>query len=690
MSDQKREVPPPPPNPARLEGQIPAKDGGSGENNRRPAGHHEGRPDLAQKAQAASGEFKAPVGPMDSYRQDNDTYQDIWDKGKSTPAQTKPHDAKTQESKPQEQKPQKSAKEATEGKSAKDTPKPKTEGKPPADFPKPDTKPSTDQARSKSQETSRPVESEAKPTTDRAGDKHVSRDPNRGHLSKVGEGAQPRDGGQSSIDGAKSKSDLGVESANRPRTDRHEGRPNLGRTDQTTPGHQFRSPLGPMDQAPQDRGTKHEIWDEGRGPETGRPPDADQPSSDDARLKKDVGAADAHRPETDRHEGRPNLGRTDQLQPGHEFKSPLGPMDQSPQDRGTKHEIWDEGKPSPPGAKPHDTQQEVPAREDHTKPQQAKRHETSKARDGGLAPDAASPTLEGKAVGDFFNKSQEHRTEPLGDRASDKAKPAPSKAETDQASAPSTVPKDLAAARKQIMAWVAAEDKPKKERERLLDVNPDDREHNFRVAYAVNYALLKAGAKQEKDYTAAEFAKISEKALWILTKDLRQADEKLGTSESLFLRDAQRYLYGSLGEKWLQKHIVDKYHIPKELAPYLSGEVIDKGYEKGVKRALMGANALVEEITGKNPGYGRGKAGMPHSRPGAEHWYNLGMTRFRAVNPEDDTKVKGSPFITTPPSSFRLPVTGVLGRNEAESIYLPGERIDKKTGKFHLDRGPRW
>jgi hypothetical protein len=80
--------------------------------------------------------------------------------------------------------------------------------------------------------------------------------------------------------------------------------------------------------------------------------------------------------------------------------------------------------------------------------------------------------------------------------------------------------------------------------------NPDSWEHNYRVSYAVNYALKQVGALPERHYTNVERAALSEKALWAMTA-LRKSDAKTGTSESLILRDAQRYLYGSLGDAWL-------------------------------------------------------------------------------------------------------------------------------------------
>jgi hypothetical protein len=257
------------------------------------------------------------------------------------------------------------------------------------------------------------------------------------------------------------------------------------------------------------------------------------------------------------------------------------------------------------------------------------------------------------------------------------------------------IPNDLKKARKEIMAWVAAEKKPTSEFERLGSEDPDSPEHNFRVAFAVNYALKTAGAKPGKDYTTEEYAKLSEKALWILTKDLRQADPKIGTSESLVLRDAQRYFYGSLGDKWLQQHVLNKYkkRLPDEMTPfirYLPGKVIDRGYEQVVKKYDMVRNAIEEERTGKNPGHGRGRKNMPHSRPGGEAWYDLGQARFQTLNPDDGSKTKSSPFIVTTPLSFHSVEPAFQGREDAEFIHYPGERINKRTGEFQWAPGPKW
>jgi hypothetical protein len=208
---------------------------------------------------------------------------------------------------------------------------------------------------------------------------------------------------------------------------------------------------------------------------------------------------------------------------------------------------------------------------------------------------------------------------------------------------------NLKSAREEILGWVAEEKHPTHEWRRLFSEDPDTRVHNFRVGFAVNYALLTASAKPGQEYTAKEVAVISEKALWTLTKDLREADPKIHTSESLVLRDAQRYLYGSLGDKWLQQHVAKEYGVPKEIARYLPGWVLDRGYEYLVKKAELLVNAIEEEANGKNPGWGRIRKDMPHSQAGGEAWYDRGLARFKAIGPDDGTTKKGSPFITTPP-----------------------------------------
>jgi hypothetical protein len=206
-------------------------------------------------------------------------------------------------------------------------------------------------------------------------------------------------------------------------------------------------------------------------------------------------------------------------------------------------------------------------------------------------------------------------------------------------------PTDLRRARTEILDWVATERHPTREWARLFPQDPATTEHDYRVAFTVNYALLAAGATPGKAYTANEFARMSEAALWTLTRDLREADP-MG-SQSLVLRDGQRYLYGSLGDRWLQRHVAMEYAVPHGLAPYLPGWVINRGYE-AIKTATMLGNAIGEETTGTNPGWGRIKKDLPHSPPGGDAWYERGLAQFGAMNPSGGTPATGSPFITGP------------------------------------------
>jgi RHS repeat-associated protein len=248
----------------------------------------------------------------------------------------------------------------------------------------------------------------------------------------------------------------------------------------------------------------------------------------------------------------------------------------------------------------------------------------------------------------------------------------------------SPVPTDLKQARKDILSAVAKEQKPKREWQRLFPEDPDNAEHNFWVSYAVNYALLSNGFKPGAKYGPKD-AKRLEKALWFLTKDLRQADSKIGTSESLILRDAQRYLYGLQGDRWLSNHATDKYVkpiVPKSLEPglelvkpFLSGKLIDRVYEQGAKRAVMAANAAAEEATGRNPGFLRSNPKFPHSRTGGEDWYDLGLANYGKSG-------KGNPLITTTPGSVGGTEPSPIRLENFREIVFPGGRFDTKTGTF--------
>ncbi|MBE1494859.1 hypothetical protein H4696_001959 [Amycolatopsis lexingtonensis] len=275
---------------------------------------------------------------------------------------------------------------------------------------------------------------------------------------------------------------------------------------------------------------------------------------------------------------------------------------------------------------------------------------------------------------------------PSPDRRADRPKPA----QVADSALPSAVPlpDDMVRAGREIRAWVAAERKPASESERLVPADPADRQHNFRVSYVVNYALKQAGAVPGREYPRTPWDVLVEKALWTVTA-LRQSDAKIGSSESLVLRDAQRYLYGSLGDEWLRKHVVRKYHVPPAVAPWLPGKVIDRGYEDVVKPADMAYNAAVEELTGRNPGAGRAKPALPHSRPGGEAWYDRG----RDARPGDSTGGRGlAPFLLKPPEPARTP------DDSASHLAWPpghvdlghGESVNLETGRYTPGYGPRY
>ncbi len=197
------------------------------------------------------------------------------------------------------------------------------------------------------------------------------------------------------------------------------------------------------------------------------------------------------------------------------------------------------------------------------------------------------------------------------------------------------VPKSLKAGRAQILDWARTEEKPQKEYERLIPANPSDPEYIKRTLYAIDYALIKA----QSENPHGKPAKIAERALWVIT-DLRNETKRVpGISESLFLAHAQRYLYGVQGEKWLRHHVETKYGassgVSKVVVEHSSTTMINDVYEV-VKTFKMLGNTVVEETTGKNPGWGRHKG--PHSRPGGEVWLEQGHKHFELLQKQHITR----------------------------------------------------
>jgi hypothetical protein len=117
----------------------------------------------------------------------------------------------------------------------------------------------------------------------------------------------------------------------------------------------------------------------------------------------------------------------------------------------------------------------------------------------------------------------------------------------------------------------------------------------------------------------------------------------------------------------------------------LDGKTIDRGYEDVVKPGDIAINAAAEELTGTNPGLGRGKAGMPHSRPGGELWYDCGHHWYAGADEQ-------APFILEVPRPARPP------EHSASRLAQPpgyvdlghGESINLQTGRYTPGFGPKY
>jgi hypothetical protein len=114
----------------------------------------------------------------------------------------------------------------------------------------------------------------------------------------------------------------------------------------------------------------------------------------------------------------------------------------------------------------------------------------------------------------------------------------------------------LAAAEEKIERWVTDDYRPTTAFDRMWGADPSDNEHNFRVAYTVDVALLHAGLRPgEWDPKKVENAKT-------FISVMRQRTD--ADSESLVLRDAERYLFGIFGTERLRKWIKDNYQQSKD------------------------------------------------------------------------------------------------------------------------------
>jgi hypothetical protein len=213
----------------------------------------------------------------------------------------------------------------------------------------------------------------------------------------------------------------------------------------------------------------------------------------------------------------------------------------------------------------------------------------------------------------------------------------------------------LREARARILGWIATDEKPRNEWGRLPSANPNSPEHNLRVTYCINYALLKAGVRPHVDHGPKENAALAHLALRKLTGELRRSDQhrapnmRIGSSEALFLRDAQRYLYGLEGEEWLHKDVEEQNPAyPKWIVEHSSGTTIDRIYNVG-KGWDTFWSAVIEEATGTSPGFGRsGTAKLPLSARGGSPWFDLGLAHH-AAHPEQGPNHRFNLLLTTVP-----------------------------------------
>jgi hypothetical protein len=191
--------------------------------------------------------------------------------------------------------------------------------------------------------------------------------------------------------------------------------------------------------------------------------------------------------------------------------------------------------------------------------------------------------------------------------------------------------------------WTEAEPRPTRESERAVEANPNDPEHNKRVAYTVNYALEEAtkeysdkSGKLAKDITAGD---VVSRALDIITTMRR--DEKIkGGSEGLILRDAQRYLYGRTPN--FEERVFAQIKELESIKNGLTGRGITPEQEARIKewikahpeesveiyekykKSNIRLNAFFEDHFGWNPGWGR-TTESPPSRPGGMQWFRQGL-----------------------------------------------------------------
>jgi RHS repeat-associated protein len=188
---------------------------------------------------------------------------------------------------------------------------------------------------------------------------------------------------------------------------------------------------------------------------------------------------------------------------------------------------------------------------------------------------------------------------------------------------------DLDQAYRQISTWVNAEQKPTDEFERSFEANPSDRMHSDRVIYAINYFIAKAN-KESQTPSGQFFQGVTRRDIlqsaWNNVTMMRQ-NEELNVSDSILLRDVQRYFWGRIGiEKGKEMPISDI--VVEHIIPAGVAEL----YWFSSKISHL-TNAFVEGMLGFDPGIGRA-TNLPASRPGGTPWFELGIKHYWEIDRE--------------------------------------------------------
>jgi hypothetical protein len=179
--------------------------------------------------------------------------------------------------------------------------------------------------------------------------------------------------------------------------------------------------------------------------------------------------------------------------------------------------------------------------------------------------------------------------------------------------------------------------------------------YQYRVAYAVNWALRAAGAEPGKSYSPEEQAELYAGARNILSDirnpstvgkgrfDPAKADPK--ASEAVFLRDAQRYLYGRLGGR-VVKDMAQYYNhtFGLRIPDFVPDEATDRYYEEISKPFWEGVDDW-NERHGSHTTYSQTNPYQPPSPLGGGQWFSRGLQEFNRLHPENAPARGGPVFL---------------------------------------------